>query len=184
LGSTTSSITGLQNRWGQARKGDETMKKVMLTLLLVCMVLPMASLPAYAEPPTPVSGDVEYWPVVGPPRFAGGNTFLEGTDYEKWQGDFVGVAETEFRVTVFTSGFANGWIRGVFTGTVLGNEEGTLELLLVGKMPPGGEWYGQWVILGGTGGLANAHGQGTWGGPGIGSDPASFWYSGQVHFDP
>ncbi len=161
------------------------MKKVLKTLLLVCMILITASLPVYATPPTEVSGifDLETIVYTGT-RTAGPNTFIYGTDVEVWQGDWAGVGETEWVVTALASGVLLFSSRGVFTGTVLDSDEGTMEYQLTGQIPPGGgEWYGQWVILGGTGGLANVHGQGTWWGPGYGYDP-DHWYEGQVHFDP
>lgn len=163
------------------------MKKVLLlTLLTVCMVLPMGSLPVYATPPTEVSGifDMAVITVTGS-RTAGPNTFIYGTDVEVWQDDLVGVGKTEWVVRmVHASGVVTFSSLGVFTGTVLGSDEGTMEYRLTGQIPPGGgDWYGQWVILGGTGGLANVRGQGTWWGPGMGFDP-DHWYEGQVHFDP
>lgn len=66
---------------------------------------------------------------------------------------------------------------------------GTLEMRVVGSSPdvPTG-WEGKWVILSGTGDLANLRGQGTWWGPGY--DPANpleygkIDYSGKIHFEP
>jgi len=70
-------------------------------------------------------------------------------------------------------------------GTVLGSDLGTLTILLTGKQDaPDQDWYGQWVIISGTGDLANARGRGTWGGPGFGAEGPDIWYSGQVHFEP
>ena len=160
------------------------MKKLLLTLLLVCMVLLMASLPVYAAPPTEVSGIFDIEVTVTGSRLAGPNMFIYGTDVEDWQGHLTGVGETEWVVRAYASGRATFSSQGVFTGTVLGSETGTMEYRLTGRIPPGGgDWYGQWVILGGTGGLANVHGQGIWYGPGFGYDP-DHWYEGQVHFDP
>jgi hypothetical protein len=75
----------------------------------------------------------------------------------------------------------------VFVGTVLGHEGGftmRLQAKGYGNAVAGiGAWNleGTWVIIGGTGGLAGLHGQGTWshtaGIPGL-------QYEGQVHFDP
>lgn len=160
------------------------MKKALLALLLVCAVLPLAFLPVYATPPTDVSGIFDLIEVTYT-RFqtAGPNTFIYGTDVEEWQGGLDGEGQTEWVVGV-VGGVMTFSSIGVFEGTVLGSDFGTMEYRLTGQIPPGGtEWYGQWVILGGTGGLANVHGQGVWWGPGYGNEP-DHWYSGQVHFDP
>jgi hypothetical protein len=166
------------------------MKKQLMTLLLVCTLLPMASMAAYAEPPTDteVSGNLDYWFEVVGMREAGPNSFMDATEHEIWRGDLVGDGDSEFTVGMFAAGFWNVWLRCEFSGMVDGRQ-GTLELQLVGKKPLGEDWYGQWVILGGTGELANAHGQGTWGGPGWRSDDKvpgdpDCYYSGQIHFDP
>ena len=161
------------------------MKKVLLTLLTVCMVLPMASLPVYATPPTEVSGIFDVDVTVTGIRNAGPTLFIYGTDEEWWQGGLDGyVAETEWVVRAYASGRATFRSRYVFEGTVLGSETGTMEMQLLGQQSAPGEWwYGTWEILGGTGGLANVHGQGVWWGPGMGNDP-DHWYEGQVHFDP
>jgi hypothetical protein len=59
--------------------------------------------------------------------------------------------------------------------TVMG-KTGTLDFMLNGKSAEGGNW----VIIGGTGDLANLHGQGTYSPAG----GAVVNYEGQVHFDP
>ncbi len=88
---------------------------------------------------------------------------------------------------MFTVGmFKDFWtvqLRCEFTGTV-NDREGTLVLQLIGKKPADSDWAGTWVILSGTGDLANAHGGGTWGGPGFGAEGPDCWYEGDVHFDP
>lgn len=42
-----------------AREGEDTMKRLLSTLILVCMFLPMASMAVYATPPTGVSGELD-----------------------------------------------------------------------------------------------------------------------------
>ena len=70
-----------------------------------------------------------------------------------------------------------------FTGTVLGYA-GTLVMRLEsrGTLPATTPYttMGTWVIISGTGELANLHGQGTWWNLGLGQ----FEYEGQIHFDP
>ena len=158
------------------------MKTKLLALLALLLVLSMLSVPAHAGPPTPVSGTFDYTFDVLDMWEANGNTFMYAVEEEVWEGDFEGTALAEFRVVQFSSGFWNVWLRSEFTGTVLGlggTEEDTLVIQLVGKKPDGGDWYGQWVIISGTGELANAHGRGTWWGPGFGNSPA-IYYSGQI----
>jgi hypothetical protein len=71
------------------------------------------------------------------------------------------------------------------TGALLG--EGNLEIRFVGKgLDEEVGMQGTWVILSGTDGLANLHGQGTWwgwGSDGVHGTPDLF-YSGQVHQAP
>jgi hypothetical protein len=148
------------------------------------MVLSTLAVPAFAEPPATVSGFFDYTYEVQDVQEANGNQFLYATEDEVWQGDFVGEGDAEFRVGIFSSGFWNVWLRTTFTGTVTGDKEGTMVLQLVGKKPAGEDWYGEWVIISGTGDLSNARGRGTWGGPGFGAEGPDIWYSGQVHFEP
>ena len=159
------------------------MRKMSLTLLAVLTIslLPTLSTPAHAGPPIPVSGTFDYTSEVTDTREADGNTFISATEHEVWVGDFEGTGEAEFRVGRFSSGFLNVWLRSNFTGTVLGSEEGTMVIQLVGKkVPADGDWYGQWVILSGTGPLAKVRGQGTWWGPGGRYSPA-IYYEGRIH---
>ena len=167
------------------------MRKMLLTPLIVCMVALLSTLwmPAvHATTPIPVSGTVDYTFEVTGMRVADGNTFLYAIEWETWMGDFEGTAVAFFRVEMFSSaGFWNVWLRSTFEGTVDG-KSGTLVIQLVGKKPLGKDWYGQWVIISGEGGLADLRGQGTWGGPGYRSDikipgDPDLWYEGQIHFD-
>ena len=156
-------------------------KKVLITLIVCTSALLFApSIPAHAGPPIPVSGTFNYTFEVTDMREADGNTFLYATEDEVWEGDFEGTADARFRVEMFSSGFWNVWLRSDFTGAVLGGEEGTMVIQLVGRKPAGGDWYGRWVILSGTGPLAKVRGQGTWWGPGFGNSPA-IYYSGTIH---
>ena len=68
------------------------MKKVLMTLLMVGMVLPMASLPVYAEVPNEVSGVMDYYVDFANTVIVtrGANTFYYGTDEEFWQADETG----------------------------------------------------------------------------------------------
>lgn len=162
------------------------MKKLLVTTLLAVCLLSAASLQAYAETPTEVFGYFDYEIVDSSVvmRIAGPNTFMYASDTETWAGDIEGyVPETEFVVRIAASGRWTFQSLMQFEGTVLGNP-GTMQILLTGTLAAPGEWwYGQWVILSASGGLAGVHGQGTWYGPGTGNDP-DCWYEGRVHFDP
>jgi hypothetical protein len=160
------------------------MKKMLLTLLTAIMLLSALSVPALAKPSTAVSGTFDYTFDVEEVREANGNQFLYATEDEDWLGDFVGTGDATFTVGIFSAGFWNVHLRSEFTGTVLGDKEGTMIIQLVGKKPANEDWYGQWVIISGTGDLANARGEGTWGGPGFGAEGPDIWYSGEVHFEP
>jgi len=99
----------------------------VLTLITICMVLPLASLPAYAEPPTEVSGDFDYVPTIIHDEFRGGNWIVDATDVETWTGDLVGTATSEYKAIFHRLGVVTFSSKGVFVGSVLGSEEGTLE---------------------------------------------------------
>jgi hypothetical protein len=74
-------------------------------------------------------------------------------------------------------------VERTFTGTVLGVAGGftmKLEANGFGRIGAPEVLEGTWVIISGTGGLENLHGQGTWHSLGVQLNE----YSGQVHFDP
>lgn len=165
------------------------MKKLLVTLLLVCMVLPMASLSVYAGPAVDVQGDFTYTPTgCEEERWAGDNQFLLGcADVGDWyQGDFAGVSEEEYRVVlhgsqgnfVYEYGFYKGTV--TFAGTVA-EKTGTLKLKFVGTSPGDiAVWSGTWRIISGTGELANLRGNGVFWSNGL----MDVHYEGQIHFDP
>jgi hypothetical protein len=162
------------------RKGEKTMKKLLLTLLMAGLVLPVVSLPAYAEVPTEVSGEFSYEYQCEPPELLGGNMFMHCTDTETWTGPLAGTATTEYWVIFHRSGVATFSSKGEFEGTVLGSDTGVAEFQVTGILQPdAAEWRGTWRMGQGTGGLDNVHAKGTWHGAG-----PSFSYDGLVHFDP
>ena len=99
-------------------------------------------------------------------------------------GDIVGTDGTFDRRLVFhdyLSGLPNSWItqHGIITiDATFDDMEGTLYIRTSAnsKVSPDGEWR----IIGGTGELANLHGQGTF----DHVNPFIFNYEGQVQFDP
>lgn len=80
------------------------------------------------------------------------------------------------------TGFLKGDAVTLFTGSVLGRS-GTLTIRIQATIRPVEGVVGTWTILGGTGELADLHGQGS-----VTAGPALpvviVDYSGQVHFDP
>jgi hypothetical protein len=161
------------------------MKKRLKTLLLVCLVLLTASLPAYATTPAEVSGDFDYLPTIVHDEFRGGNWFVWATDVEWWSGDLVGTATSEYMAVFHRSGAATFSGKGVFEGSVLGSDTGTLEYQITGILQAGAtEWQGSFVMGNGTGGLANAHVEGSWWGPGWPNPSPMCSWEGLVHFDP
>jgi hypothetical protein len=174
--------------------GEKEMRKMLSAALLMCIVALLTLLiPAgYAMKPQDVKGTFDYTYEIIETRVADGNMFLYATEDETWIGDFAGTSEAVFRVEIFSAGFWNVWLRSTFTGEVDG-KSGTMVIQLVGKRTWWDAerfwWYGQWVILSGTGELANLHGRGTWWGPGyegeeIPGERPDIHYEGQIHFKP
>jgi len=166
------------------------MKKLLVTLLLVCMLLPTA---AHAGPPEDVDGYFVYTPLgCKVNRWASNNFIMRdcadvGTYFT---GDFLGDSTEVYDFvmhgadpdTPFPYEYEYGFYKGTvtFNGTVFEEAEGTMQIMFVGFSP--GDlltWSGTWRILGGTGDLANLHGQGN-----RGSSDLGVHYWGKVHFEP
>jgi hypothetical protein len=104
-----------------------------------------------------------------------------------WNGTFTGSSWDEGKAV----GHCNGdWsVNEILTFDVVevDGESGGLVMSIVGYLPAGVfEWYGHWVILEGTGDLANLRGQGNWWGPGATCEtcPGQIYYDGNYHFEP
>ena len=156
-------------------------------LLAVMAVMFVGVIPATAGPKTEASGDWTYIPAITDVKVAGPNVFLFGTDVGTWTGTFTGTSEEEFVIVCHPkAGFAFYKGEMTFDGTVedeAGLHDGTMVIKTRGKQvtdtcdPSPAIWNGRWVIIGGTGGLADVHGHGTfWGGS------TDLDYEGQVHF--
>ena len=169
-------------------------RSVLLIAVLLAALLSAPSLSAYAEPQITVAGS---WDYQGQPwvdqRWADGNYFVRFADCGTWTGGLVGDVCDAGRMVFHSSGSVFGkytvWFEGQAwdesTGAFLG--EGTLEISFVGTgLDEELGMQGTWVILGGTGGLANLRGQGTWWGWGSDGVPGTpdLFYSGQVHQAP
>jgi len=160
------------------------MMKRLMTIPLLLFALVLTAAPVSAGPPAEANGDWSYVPfgievVPGP----GQTTFIYGEDTGTWSGTFDGTSTEEFVIVNHANNGFN-FYRGVveFTGSVDGRF-GTVTIKTNGKQDPGtvapgpGLWSGHWVIVGGTGDLANLHGHGTFSGPSLFLD-----YEGQYHF--
>ena len=164
------------------------MKKVMIMLLLVvCLAVPTA---VFAEPPTKVEGDFTYTPTgCNEERWANDNQFLSDChDVGIWKGDFVGDSTEVYEVIFFGSEgdfeFDHAFYKGIvtFDGTVEG-KTGKVTFMMQGISPKPGDvayWTGTWRIMGGTGELANIHGNGVIYSNGL----LDVHYEGQIHFSP
>jgi hypothetical protein len=181
----------------------------MFLIIAGALVLSMlfTMVPAYASPIMSISGTFIGIspPTYGPARKAGANVFLSteipptgkynagpilGTYYQYtdviWHfGDpetVKNLPENSFQWTRIPS-VAIWHMERFFTGTVDG-KSGTFTMLLKAKFTYPTITYpsleGTWVIISGTGELANLHGQGTW----WNNAGQILGYAGQIHFDP
>ncbi len=165
------------------------MKRSIVLLMALVFAMTLAAVPVSAGPPTAASGTWDY-ALTGPPeiRVVGPNVFIFGEDRGEWHGTLEGFTEEEFVVACYgEAGFS--FYRGemTFSGTVMDEagirHEGTAVLKASGIQysdtcdPSPAEWQGNWVILGGTEGLANLHGRGTFHGPSF-----HLLYEGQIRF--
>lgn len=145
------------------------MKKILFVLIIISLFLPVSAL---AAPRENVQGYFRYTPTECEKVWvANDNLISRGCkDIGDWDigiGDFVGTSTEVYDLVLhgWQGGFdyEDGWYKGTvtFDGTVLGGAPGTMKIMFVGKSP--GDiyvWSGTWVILSGTGGLANIQGQG------------------------
>jgi hypothetical protein len=165
------------------------MNKKILVVFVCMLAVAMLATPiiglAYAKPSEPVSGTILIIDTVPamPPKVAGesDNRIIMLDIFEEWSGDIEGFATTEARWIVHNAPlFVNpdAWVNvnAILTfadATVLG-KSGTLTI----KVHVAGT-DSHWTIMGGTGELANVHGQGT-----ASTATTPFTYTGKVHFDP
>ena len=132
-----------ERRPARLGRGEDTVKKLLLTVLIACALLVAASMVAEATSPTEVSGEGDYTFQVSSTREAGPNLFMHATENEQWRGDMTGTGNSEFTVGMFAAGFWTVELRCEFQGAI-GGKQGTLQLLMVGKKPLGSDWHGKW----------------------------------------
>ena len=165
------------------------MKKSIVRLLALAVAMAALAVPASAGQPVMASGTWDY-SLTGPPdvKVAGPNVFVFGQDRGEWAGSFEGFTEEEFVVICHANaGLSVYQGEMTFDGSVLDQsgvrQEGTMVLKTNGMQrsdtgdPSPAEWRGHWVIINGTEGLANLHGQGTFHGP-----SSHLVYEGQIDF--
>ena len=146
----------------------------VLAVLLFTLLIPLAQ----ATPPTTAEGTWTYTQAITSARYADGNLILTVTENRVWIGTFEGTSAPDvIRGVIHSNGKLtfDGLIN--FEGTV-GTASGTLVIHVSGRGTLS-EFYGQWVILSGAGGLANLRGQGAFSLEG----PNVVQYTGQIHFE-
>lgn len=107
-------------------------------------------------------------------RTADGNLIITQTVTQTLTGTFTGTASQQATTVVHETGAANFHGSETCTCTVAGRS-GSLVFGFSGTAAPDGSFEGQFVILSGTGDLANLNGRGTIQSPGT--------YTGVIHFD-
>ena len=157
-------------------------RKISTLFLASAVILSVLLIPTVvAEKPTSVTGTWSWWADGESFRFAGGNIFMSATEHDTFIGTFSGAGEGPFTVTIHPKGFLTGIGRTTFSGSV-GEKSGTLVIQWTGNTRALGKWDCKWVILSGTGDLANLRGSGR----GVETAPGSFLLelSGKIHFNP
>ncbi len=167
------------------------MRKMLSAALLMCIVaLLTLSTPVHATKPMDMEGHMYYISYLVSAREADGNLFLNTEEDVWWYGDIDGITpkeDSKTRVVMYSTG--DMWYTGLYkvTDATVEGKEGSFVMHTVGGKPLGEDWFGQWVIISGTGELEDLRGQGTWGGPGFDPStptvPGYIWYEGQIHFD-
>ncbi len=107
-------------------------------------------------------------------RTADGNLIITQTISQTLMGTFTGTASQQATTVVHPTGAANFFGAETCTCTVAG-KTGSLVFGFSGTSAPNGSFEGQFVIVSGTGDLANLNGRGTIQSPGT--------YTGVIHFD-
>ncbi len=159
------------------------MRRLVSTICFLVGLTALLLVPATAYASTPIEVDGTYVftsRVVVDVRQAGGNTIVKDVVGLDVTLGVTGSATFERMVIIHADGEYE--VHGIITydtATVLGRS-GTLTERFDGTGVMGGAVQGRWVILSGTGGLANMQGQGTL----EGAANVAGVYSGQVHFDP
>jgi hypothetical protein len=153
--------------------------------LAVALLFSMAMSVAYATKPIPVSGQIIILGatnVVTEPAGGSDNSITTLNLYGVFVGSISGSYTSESRWITHNFGMPDSWTHALGVDTIspaaVMGKTGTITFLLDGKTGEGGTW----VIIGGTGDLANLRGQGKYT-PSATSTYINI-YEGQIHFDP
>jgi uncharacterized membrane protein len=155
---------------------------LMFVTLVAALLLSMSISAAHAAKPIPVQGQIIVQGttnIVPNPAGESDNSIVTLSLYGVFVGDIAGSYTSESRWVRHDVGTPGVWtnihaIDTISPATVM-DKTGTLTFMLNGKT--GQE--GTWVIVGGTGELANLRGQGTY----SQANAVVVNYEGQVHFD-
>ncbi len=158
------------------------MKRKISTLLITSAVILFALLipTVLAGEHIDVTGTWAWYATDISVRPAGDNLHISATEHDTFTGTFTGSGEGPFKMTWHPNGFYAGSGKTVFTGSV-DDHSGTCVIMWVGNTKNDmGYWWFKWIIISGTGELANLHGSGYCWGPG----PSGVTMYGKIHFDP
>src|SRR6266705_3254988 len=154
----------------------KTLRILPALLAPLLLLLPVA----YAAP-TSASGSFTVSNSPPTARAAGGNMILTYDASFTATGTFVGTCSGQEVTVVHPDGTANTRATCTFTGTV-GDKSGTLMFLTVAQ-GQGSAFHGHFTLLaGGTGGLANLRGEGSFSGAATGPLTSAGTYTGHVNF--
>lgn len=149
-----------------------------IKIIFVCLVPLLLVFTAYATKPAPASGDFELVDsTITGIKNADGNTIITLNATFNLTGTFNGIFVEDVKQIIKPTGKGTIHGQGTFYGTVNG-ASGSMVFRVDGTID-GSAAQGHFVILSGTDGLANLHGQGTF--EQVGTTGT---YSAQIHFDP
>jgi hypothetical protein len=160
------------------------MFSTIVAALTVTFLFSMSMSVVRATKPIPVEGQIilkGYNSVATDPAGESDNNIITLSLYGMFVGDIAGSYTSESRWVRHNVGAPDVWtnvhaVDTISPATVM-DKTGTLTFMLNGKAGEGGNW----VVIGGTGELANLHGQGTFA---PGANAAVVNYEGQLQFDP
>lgn len=139
------------------------MNRILRSFAFVVVIAILAPAAVSAGTRLSMSGtwdDCNFAPVV---RTSGPNTIVTIGITENFYGPMSGTYVGTERDVIFADGSATFHGSGVFTGTI-GGATGTATYRYEGIFPIDAPFHARWVLIGQSGGLASATGQGTFGG--------------------
>jgi hypothetical protein len=176
-----------------AKKRTKALSTILATLVILILFAMTMSVASATKPMEVIWTSMATGLSIQDAKIAGesDNRFLELSLTASCTGDIVGSYTSDSRWII------NNWVVGVpllqqpgpiyvhaidYFSAIFEGKSGTLAILVNHiYYPLLGSSEGTWVIIGGTGELANLHGQGTTFDP---PGPSLTTWTGQVHFDP